>query len=109
MRRQRGSSSGASDRGRWPADGQCGACDGKKRSGTGNTYIAKPKALKPGDCIGILGPATLAGDTDFSKAVELLHKLGYRTKDGAFGYGDLGLFCRHGQPAGGGYQSFLCG
>ena len=42
--------------------------------------LQKPKALKPGDCIGILGPATLAGDTDFSKAVELLHKLGYRTK-----------------------------
>ena len=42
--------------------------------------LQKPQALKPGDCIGILGPATLAGNTDFSKAIEYLHKLGYRTK-----------------------------
>ena len=40
----------------------------------------KPQALSPGDCIGILGPASTAGDTDFSQAVEWLHKLGYRTK-----------------------------
>ena len=40
----------------------------------------KPRALSQGDCIGILGPASNAADTDFSKAVAWLHKLGYRTK-----------------------------
>ena len=40
----------------------------------------KPRALSPGDCIGILGPASTAENTDFSRAVAWLHKLGYRTK-----------------------------
>ena len=38
--------------------------------------LQKPKVLQPGDCIGIVGPATTAGDTDLSKAMEYLHKLG---------------------------------
>ncbi len=42
--------------------------------------LQKPRALRSGDCIGIVGPATTAGDTDFSKAMDYIHKLGYRTK-----------------------------
>ena len=40
----------------------------------------KPRPLSHGDCIGILGPSSNAGDTDFSAAIAWLHKLGYRTK-----------------------------